>query len=209
MNSLSRTERLVAILLIGVFLIGVVWAYLFQIRPLQGEQREVQESLEHETRLMETLESRLEEVENMDLTADSVKLQRQLPLKPFYEQVFSIIYNAQSETGSVVSNYDISSNSTAELSVEGAGENLQGITFHLEVQSPSYDDMIGFIDFLENSERILSVDQFTFSSPGEQDEAIQYQLVVNTFYREGLDGLLGTQPSIDIPESAAKQNPLR
>ncbi|WAA08876.1 hypothetical protein [Fervidibacillus albus] len=69
-------------------------------------------------------------------------------------------------------------------------ENVKFITLQLSVTSPDFDHFFTFLEEVEKLERVVNVDQLTFSKPGEQEllsdepdaEFIRTDMQLTTFY---------------------------
>ncbi|WP_102028883.1 hypothetical protein [Salirhabdus sp. Marseille-P4669] len=206
MKKMTKLQKIILLSLTGVFLFGIVGVYFLQIKPLYDELAKVERSISTEKKQLAAIQKRHDTELGMDISGEAIALQNQLPLHPYYEQLFYLLNDAQSVSGSTISNYNIAEAepvSFEEVNVEG----LRGITFVLDVVSPSYNSMMDFIDFLEKGDRILSVEQVSFSESETDD--VQFTLTFLTYYQEGLDGLREHQPSINIPNPANKTNPLQ
>ncbi|SOB93975.1 hypothetical protein SAMN05880501_101731 [Ureibacillus xyleni] len=68
---------------------------------------------------------------------------------------------------------------------------LKLITFVIDVEAPNYNNLLKFIEEIENLERIMHVDALNFELPGEEsvildeEETVTVSLQVTTFYHEG------------------------
>jgi type IV pilus assembly protein PilO len=211
MKKLTKFHKIVLSILVVLLLVGIALAYFLQIRPLVKEREQLEEDIALEQKFVDAYTNQQKEIEETDISTDSLALQRQLPLNPFYEQIFAIIDAAQKETNSVVETYNFAE--TVEENVqteEGTSvEGLNEISLNLSVTAPSYQDMKNFIDYIEKSERIISIDQISFSNPGDEEGNIPFQLSITAYYVEGYDELRESQPTIDIPEPSNKENPLQ
>ncbi|MRG87498.1 hypothetical protein [Salinibacillus xinjiangensis] len=205
MNKIQKVILSVSTL---VFVLGVVFAYFIMVRPLQQELERVEGSLSTEKLVLKKLQERINENEDMDITAESIALQRQLPLIPNHEQIFVELNEAEDISDSVITNYTISDPIAAAFpDQEEDVEGLQSFTYDISVEAQTYEDMLTFIEYLEGNERILSIDFVSFSEPDEEN-ILTYEMTLTAFYTENFDGLRDIQPSIDIPKPANKTNPL-
>ncbi|MFB1080529.1 hypothetical protein [Jeotgalibacillus sp. JSM ZJ347] len=91
---------------------------------------------------------------------------------------------------------------------------LYKVLMNLSVSSDSYFEMQQFLDVLEQSNRIMEVEQISFSDDGEQvsindlSEPFVYTLSVAAFYYPELEELVSELPLINAPPPAEKNNPL-
>jgi type IV pilus assembly protein PilO len=209
MKKLTKVHKLLLGVMTVILLASIAGVYFLMVNPLYDRQEQVENSLRTEQQLLASLENQLEEIQSEDRSEEELALQTRVPLSPFIEQLFSEMNQAQANSDSVIVSYNISDGQTATVSLEGgAAEGLMEVHFDIEVQSPSYDQLTSFIDNLEQSERIISIDSVAFSEPQAANTDIVYQLSLSAFFKEGLDGITD-HPSIDIPDPANKENPLR
>ncbi|MBB6455061.1 type IV pilus assembly protein PilO [Salirhabdus euzebyi] len=210
MKKWNSGQKIILFALTFIVLLGIGGAYFFSVKPLMENQEQAESSLSNEQLLYEKISEQYKEQQQVDRSRDSLVLQKQLPLDPFYEQLFWEVNEAQAISNSVVTSYNISEPIQFTLStMDGAeGEELMQVTFSLQVTSPAYPNMIDFVDRLENSERIVSIEQVSFTQP-DSEESLQYDLTFSAFYKEGLNTLRGSNPTIAIPAPANKDNPLQ
>ncbi|MEQ6375675.1 type 4a pilus biogenesis protein PilO [Bacillaceae bacterium S4-13-56] len=204
----SKVQKNILLIHILVFILGLLGIYFFSVQPLVKEKEKVESSLQSQKQLLTVLQDRLEKQQNQDNRADSLSLQNQLPLEPFYEQLILEIDQAQSKSNSKVQSYSISDPQQFNLPTQKEAMTMMQVTFNMQVVSPTYEDMIEFINQLENSDRIISVNNISFM--GYQTEVdLPFQLTFSAYYIEGLDTLQGTKPQMKSPDSSNKQNPLK
>ncbi|KIL53334.1 hypothetical protein KP77_03100 [Jeotgalibacillus alimentarius] len=95
-----------------------------------------------------------------------------------------------------------------------APSGLYKVLMNLSVTSDSYFEMQQFLDVLEESNRIMEVEQISFSDDSEQisvndlSEPLIYTLSVAAFYYPELEELISELPLISAPPPADKNNPL-
>jgi type IV pilus assembly protein PilO len=208
-KKLTKVQKLLLGVMTAILLAGIAGVYFLMINPLYDRQDQVENSLRTEQQLLTAVKKQLKEIQSEDRSEEELSLQTRVPLHPFIEQLFYEMNEAQANSDSVIVSYNISDRQTATVPLEGeASQGLMEVNFDLEVQSPSYEQLTSFIDNLEKSERIISIDSVAFSEPQDANADIVYQLSLSAFFKEGLDGITN-HPSIDIPDPANKENPLR
>ncbi|TFE01021.1 pilus assembly protein PilO [Jeotgalibacillus salarius] len=95
-----------------------------------------------------------------------------------------------------------------------APSGLYKVLMNLSVTSDSYFEMQQFLNVLEDSNRIMEVEQISFSDDSEQisvndlSEPLIYTMAVAAFYYPELEELINELPLINAPPPADKNNPL-
>ncbi|MEH6993663.1 GspMb/PilO family protein [Neobacillus drentensis] len=237
---LSKKEKLT--LLIGTLLVVllIVIAQFLLLKPLKSDLEVKEQSLKSEQQLLETITQ-----ERMDDTAkvveDTRELQKRVPVTPLQEQVILDLERTENVSNSHISS--ISFSVGADVAVTGSETPQEGttetqetasddaanqqpaapavswvkkITMSLSVESPSYEQLEKFISTLESLNRIVVVENISYSggqevtslSQGTENEKLTYSLTVSAFYLPTLDDLLADLPKIDAPSPANKKNPL-
>lgn len=77
------------------------------------------------------------------------------------------------------------------VSEVGLPENLKLITFNISILAKNYDQLVLFVEEIENLQRIYRVDQITLSAPGEDQlldkealDDLEATIQLTTFYHE-------------------------
>lgn len=106
----------------------------------------------------------------------------------------------ETQSGSSETTRDTTEENNDEMSEEppvspvsevGLPENLKLITFNISILAKNYDQLVLFVEEIENLQRIYRVDQVTLSAPGE-DQLLDKELLddleatiqLTTFYHE-------------------------
>ncbi|KIQ94897.1 hypothetical protein LH47_00975 [Anoxybacillus thermarum] len=180
--------------------------YIYVYKPLDDRKEQLETELQTEKKLLQTLQSKQP---SDDLRVSLVELQKRVPVQPFVEQFLLDIEKAE-----VVSNSEVLSLTFQEgENVEGPPTPIQKLTVNVSVRSPSYFALEQFIDVLERSKRIVSVDSLSFTGYEEwttvMDEVpeLSYSLTVSTFYAPELRQWIEQLPPIDLPQPSEKRNP--
>lgn len=203
MKKMSKAQKILLVVLTLVLLGGTAGVYFFHINPLLDEQAKLEKSYQNEMKVLDALQAQQAEDEGIDYEVQATELQRQLPLQPFIEQVFTIFNDAERSSNSKILNYGISQ--LEDVSIVNM-EGIKGISFDLSVEAPTYNGLITFIGHLEDSDRMMSINRVAFSG-GEG--ALQFELNVSAYYTEGFENLKEYEPSITIPGPSNKTNPIR
>ncbi|MCL6617273.1 MAG: type 4a pilus biogenesis protein PilO [Anoxybacillus ayderensis] len=180
--------------------------YIYMYKPLDDRKEQLETELQTEKKLLQTLQSKQP---SDDLRVSLVELQKRVPVQPFVEQFLLDIEKAE-----VVSNSTVLSLTFQEgENVEGPPTPIQKLTVNISVRSPSYFALEQFIDVLERSKRIVSVDSLSFTGYEEwttvMDEVpeLSYSLTVSTFYAPELRQWIEQLPPLDLPQPSEKRNP--
>lgn len=92
-------------------------------------------------------------------------------------------------------------------------EGIKKLTVTLSVESPSYYELIKFIETLESLNRLLVVESVSFSGGNEltsleaELEPLAYSLTFSAFYMPTLEDLQNQLPELDTPAPSNKTNP--
>lgn len=180
--------------------------YIYVYKPLDERREQLKTELQMEKKLLQTLQSKQP---SDDLRISLIELQKRVPVQPFVEQFLLDIEKAE-----VVSNSEVLSLTFQEgETVEGPPTPIQKLTVNISVRSPSYFALEQFIDVLERSKRIVSVDSLSFTGYEEwttvMDEVpeLSYSLTVSTFYAPELRQWIEQLPPLDLPQPSEKRNP--
>lgn len=180
--------------------------YIYVYKPLDDRREQLQTELQMEKKLLQTLQSKQTPDE---LRVSIVELQKRIPVQPFIEQFLLEIEKAEVVSNSVV----LSLTFQEGENVEGPPTPIQKLTVNMVVRSPSYFALEQFIDVLERSKRIVSVDSLSFTGYEEwttvMDEVpeLSYSLTVSTFYAPELRQWIEQLPPLDLPQPSEKRNP--
>ena len=83
----------------------------------------------------------------------------------------------------------------------------------MSVKSPSYKELVAFLESISSMQRISNVDSLSFSGNEEITSIEQkigelnYQLVVSVFYYPDLSDLQNDTPVMDTPKPSGKDDP--
>ena len=180
--------------------------YIYVYKPLDDRQEQLKNELQTEKKLLQALQSKQTSDE---LRVSIVELQKRVPVQPFVEQFLLEIEKAEAVSNSIV----LSLSFQEGEQVEGAPTPIQKLTVSMSVRSPSYFALEQFIDVLERSKRIISVDSLSFTGYEEwttvMDEVpeLSYSLTVSTFYAPELRQWIEQLPPLDLPQPSEKRNP--
>jgi type IV pilus assembly protein PilO len=241
---LSKNEKL--ILLIGTLIVVllIVIAQFLLLKPLKSDLEVKEQSLKTEQQLLETItQKRMDDTDKV--VEDTRELQKRVPVTPLQEQIILDLERAENVSNSNIRSIGFSvgadvATASAETPQEGAAETQEGttetnetaiqdaanqqpavsgvkkITMSLSVESPSYEHLEKFISTLESLNRIVVVENISYSggqevtslSQGTENEKLNYSLSVSAYYLPTLEDLLADLPKIDAPAPANKKNPL-
>lgn len=217
-----------SLLISGVILLALVFTglYFFLLYPLQGEIALKETELANDERLLATMQEKSVGANSISFES-TTELQKKLPVKPLTDQFVRDLEKAE-----IVSNSEIQSMTFSESDVTIQAENDAGVTPNAEeeavatangnvkkvvaslsVKSPSYDELVLFLESILSMQRISTIDSLTFSGKEEitsiEQEVgeLDYQLVVSTFYYPALTDLQDDIPVMEVPNPSGKDDP--
>ncbi|MCM3692253.1 GspMb/PilO family protein [Neobacillus niacini] len=123
---------------------------------------------------------------------------------------------AETQEGTTETQETASQDAANQQPAAPAVSGVKKITMSLSVESPSYEHLEKFISTLESLNRIVVVENISYSggqevtslSQGTENEKLNYSLSVSAYYLPTLEDLLADLPKIDAPAPANKKNPL-
>lgn len=225
---LGKQERLTLLTSILVLFVLVIGGYYFFIYPKKQEisQKEIQ--LETEERLLAALRSKT--VDKTTPTLESVaELQKKVPVKKQLEQFIIDLNKAEVMSNSLISNMNFSEGTVTvqpdENNEEGEGEiqdemeivappeGIKKLIVNLAVTSPSYQDLMTFLDTLEGLNRRVVIESVAFSGGSEltsvdqERQEFSYSIALSAFYMPELEDLADQLPELEAPAPSLKKNP--
>lgn len=90
---------------------------------------------------------------------------------------------------------------------------LKKISAKVNVRSSSYEEMLEFIQSIQSSNRILTIDSLTFKGAEEittRDQSLgplEYELIATVYYYPSLTDLQEQTPAVVTPKPSDKKNP--
>lgn len=211
-------------IVLGMFYFG----YLFVLQPLKQKAQSLSGQLETERRLLAELTNQFGE--RRQLSKESViELQKQLPTKPLLDQflidlekaevvskssILSMSFGENDEGTGEQSNDQNEENEVSDPPTSSLPEGIEKITVTLEVQSSSYYQLEEFIEALEGTNRIITVESLAFTGNEElitEDQPVaplRYSLKVSALYYPKLEELKDKISELEIPKPAEKTSPL-
>ena len=231
---LTKKGSVIAILSITLIILLFAGVYMLIVQPKKTELVRKETEYKTEEQLLAALQSQSSEA-NSNTFESTVELQQQVPVKPLLEQLVLNIEKAEVVSGSFVSSMnfgtsgvtvtDEAENETNEVEIDLNEEDkpekspivlpvgVNKVSINLTVQSPSYFDLERFIEEIEQSERIIVVDNITFSGKEEitsleqADQPLTFSLSVSAFYMPSLNDLIDQLPRMEVPKPSNKKNP--
>ena len=234
---LSKQELLVLIASI-VIVAAVIFGgkYLF-LNPKKAEINSKKQQLQTEEQLLATIEAKL--AGTSAPSPNSVaELQKKVPVKKQLEQLILDLNQAEVISNTLISNMSFSEGDVAARAAapeettqeetteqEGTGEQKQEfpvlpvpegikkLNVNLAVTSPSYTDLMKFLDALEGLNRRVMIESVAFSggteltSVDEESQEFSYSVTLSAFYMPELEDLQDQLPELDVPAPANKTNP--
>jgi type IV pilus assembly protein PilO len=239
---LSKNEKLT--LLIGTLLVVllIAIAQFLLLKPLKSDIEVKEQSLKTEQQVLETItQQRMDDTAKV--VENTRELQKRVPVTPLQEQIILDLERAENVSNSHISSIGFSVGADVAITggetQEGAAETQEAtseegeaavtqqpaspavsgvkkITMSLSVESPNYEQLENFISTLESLNRIVVVENISYSggkevtslSQGTENEKLTYSLSVSAYYLPTLEDLLADLPKIDAPAPANKKSPL-
>ncbi|WP_050615925.1 GspMb/PilO family protein [Bacillus testis] len=217
--SLSKKQMLIVVgaSLLAAIVIAVL--FFWKVYPMQNSIVLKEQELRNQENVVAALQSKAKPVQEVSFEK-STQLQKKLPVKPLVQQIVMNIEKAETISNSFVQNMSFSEDGTggegesntvsaAQPGVEG----LQKMTVTLNVQSPTYKELNAFLSTIEGMQRILTIDNLTFTGEEEvtsieQSAApLDYSLTVSAYYAPALQDLEKDLPAMDKPQPGRKANP--
>lgn len=92
-------------------------------------------------------------------------------------------------------------------------DSLKKISAKINVRSSSYEEMLEFIQTIQSTNRIVTIDSLTFKGAEEVTtrdqslEPLKYELIVTSYYYPSLTDLQDQTPTVVTPKPSEKKNP--
>ena len=215
MSNLTRKQKEIGLIVLSSLfcLIMIAYAYFTFFVPKKESLAVAETSLTTDRQVLFALEQQLADQPEIPIVS-SLELQKKVPIDPLTELIILQIEKAEVVSDSLVQSIGFSEGPfVIEAPPEGV-ETLQQLLVNLSIETSSYATLEAFIDEIEKLDRILIVDNISFSSPGEvmteeiEPAKLQLSLSFTAFYRPDLLELLDEGPKVDTPAPADKSNPL-
>ncbi len=236
-SRLSQKQKVLAAVAIIVAIFILAGCYLLVLQPKQAELERKEAELKTEEALLAQVQSQLQQ-KSTKMYESTVALQKQIPVKPLLERFVLDIEKAEVLSGSIVERINIGGSDTIEAE-KGASEadsepvteeeeqatavenislpdGFQKVSINLHVKAPGYYELEEFINILERTDRIITVESVSFPGNNEivsihqadDEEVLNLQMTVSAYYMPQLIELINQLPRIDAPEPGNKTNPL-
>ena len=215
MNNLTRKQKEIGLIVLSSLfcLIMIAYAYFTFYAPKKESLAVAETTLTTDRQALFALEQQLADQPEIPIVS-SLELQKKVPIDPLTELIILQIEKAEVVSDSLVQSIGFSEGPfVIEAPPEGV-ETLQQLLVNLSIETSTYATLEAFIDEIEKLDRILIVDNISFSSPGEvtteelEPAKLQLSLSFTAFYRPDLLELLDEGPKVDTPAPADKSNPL-
>jgi type IV pilus assembly protein PilO len=215
MSNLTRKQKEIGLIVLSSLfcLIMIAYAYFTFYVPKKESLAVAETTLTTDRQVLFALEQQLADQPETPIVS-SLELQKKVPIDPLTELIILQIEKAEVVSDSLVQSIGFSEGPfVIEAPPEGV-ETLQQLLVSLSIETSSYATLEAFIDEIEKLDRILIVDNISFSSPGEvtteelEPAKLQLSLSFTAFYRPDLLELLDEGPKVDTPAPADKSNPL-
>jgi len=173
-NLLNSIPLIIAICFIFSLILGIVFLW-----PRYQDLKELQESIsqkETEIQQHDQYFSRLSQIKEKirEYDEELAKINSALPEDSSLPSIFDFLQKASSQSGLIlkeISSFNISSSKSYT--------NLKEIQFSFQVAGP-YSSFKNFLSILENSARLIEIENISFSSPNE-GELFNFYLGVKVY----------------------------
>lgn len=240
--SLSKKEKwfiFISVLLLVGLLAG---GYFLILSPKQSQVMIKEKQVKSQEKILSVLQTQ-DTPSSTVTKESAATLQKQVPVKPQTEQLLLDIEKAEVASGSFVTdmqfneeeakdqtaieqrvdsqlNGDATANQTADSNTKTNKESknimpegLKKETVDLTIEATGYGELETFINVLEKSERIITVDSIDFTandeiiSDDQTDQLIKFTVKISAFYMPTLTDLINQLPKLETPEPADKKDP--
>lgn len=157
---------------VGVLLVSYGSLYFFYLSPKKEEISLLKKEIQTEQAMVEALTERYENIKNNPY--DEQELLLQLPPSPMMDQILLDLEKVEKTTQSQIETFIIHENSNSEH------EDLEKVTFDLQVSSNSYKGFIRFLSELQKLSRINQIESLNFQS--SSGDKFLFSLSISMFY---------------------------
>lgn len=195
-----KWSRIYSLISIGLVLLVIIIAFLsyYQfIYPSQQEVRYLQDELEEQDQLIKIAD--VSEQEVADEVANSLDLQKQLPIDKAINQLILNVEEIESKTNSTITLLTNSEDQVASDQDKEATSELTKINYQMEVLATNYNDMTNFLTELNTLDRIVEINNIEFVQT--EDESIELSIGLTTFYNPTLTALQTETPTFEYDQN--------
>jgi type IV pilus assembly protein PilO len=219
-----------------ILVMAIIGGYFYFFLPLNQKITQGEAQLESEQTLLEAIQSQQINQSVFASPYEWQTLQRQVPVTPLVDQFLFDLEKAEIYSDSLILSYGFGEGeyfgtgiSLTEINEENeeVGEtevetnpgeteatSSERITVTMSVVTPGYENLIDFLERIEQFERTTKIDQLSFTGRPEVTmveqtaDDINFSITISTFYLSGLAELKQYAPKIDYPEQGWRYNPL-
>jgi type IV pilus assembly protein PilO len=239
---LSKKEMIIVIVTIGMMVAFVIGSYFLYLSPKKEKITTNETQLKSEEQLLASIQNN-QAVNTAPTVESIADLQKKVPVKQQLELLILDLEKAEVVSDSLITNMSFldedaittetlpvgeQSNGQAQLTADSTQMDpnvnskpavtplptgIRKLTVTLSVKSPSYFDLIKFIETLESLKRLVVVESVTFSGGSEltsvedELEELSYSLTVSAFYMPTLTDLQDQLSELKPPAPSNKTNP--
>lgn len=229
MELANSRKTLMVVATTAIFILALVAAYFYFFPAINKQIVQAEEQLKLEEKLLEAVQNQ-QQTNKVEISPNELRaLQRQVPVKPLVDQFIFDLEKAEIYSDSFILNYGFGagqysgSGITITNDEEEAEEeteqtanqfNSERITVNMSVITPGYDELIQFLERIEQLERITKIDQLSFTGYPEvrlleqTADDFTFSITISTFYLPELEEFAQYLPQINYPERGKRYNPL-
>jgi len=173
-NLLNSIPLIIASCFILSLVLGIVllWPRYQNLKELQESVSQKETEIQQQEQYFSNLSQIEEKIRKYD--KELAKINSALPEDPSLPSLFNFLQKASSQSGLILKGI-----SPFEISLLESSPNLKEIQFSFQVSGP-YSSFKDFLSTLENSARLIEVENISFSSPKE-GELFNFNLRVKVY----------------------------
>lgn len=222
--------------------LGAIYSYYCYLMPLTNELNMKKMELQMTEQQADILQSKLKST-GSETSSNTIELQKKIPVKRLLEQALLEIEKAEiisdtnileisvngSNADEEVANGEVT---TADKAIDDANKEenreadekknteeivlpngIHQTTINTLGEASTYFELEKFLEKIESSQRIMTVDSLNITGPKEiiaveeSDQQIDFELTVSVYYYPTLNDLIEDLPQLDTPKVSERKNP--
>ncbi|WP_042354912.1 type 4a pilus biogenesis protein PilO [Bacillus rubiinfantis] len=237
--NLEFSKKHLLIIIVSGFVIGllVFFAYYQYIIPVNNSLQQKKSELKMTSQELTIIQDKLKQA-SKQTAVSTMQLQQQVPVKRMLDQLFLNVEKAEIVSGSTITEIKLNSSEEGEnqevpqVSTETAKESSTGsekpssekdqtmpsgikkTSILVSGEAETYFEMERFVQEVKALQRIIKIEQFTFTGQEERHlvdqthQPIKFEAVLAAYYYPELVDLQKELPPLDIPAVSNKKDPL-
>ena len=225
-----------------LILLAAVFSYYLYLMPLFNKVETKKSELQMAEQQVDILESKLNST-GTETTTNTIELQKKVPVKRLLEQALLEIEKAEIISDSNIIEISVNGTdsdetvtdeelTTADKAIDEANaqdENasdeqaateevvlpngIHQTTINIIGEASTYFELETFLEKMESSDRIMTVDSLNITGPKEimsvedSDQVIDFELTLSIYYYPALNDLIEDLPPLETPKVSERKNP--